>query len=174
MTTNFERKWSELKEVFREYRSVIVNDVVKDRDGDLEIRRYYYGWGDADHGWEVHHNGYVSEFTVTGATPEEAVDKAIAEFKRLTEEQRAIIAREQREQAERYAAERGFVPGVRVELIEDPAFRGTYEGADDKGAIVSWDGIAPDGGSRWVRYTNVPGALAMLRVINEEVTHDQR
>lgn len=96
MTTDFERKWSELKEVFREYRSIIVHDHHKDRDGDLEIRRYYYGWGDADHGWEVHHNGYVSEFTVTGATPEEAVDKAIAEFKRLTEEQRGYLAEELR------------------------------------------------------------------------------
>lgn len=88
MTTDFERKWSELKEVFREYRSIIVRDHHNDRDGDLEIRRYYYGWGDADHGWEVHHNGYVNEFTVTGDTLESVLNKAIAEFKRLIEKER--------------------------------------------------------------------------------------
>ncbi|WP_155808613.1 hypothetical protein [Brevibacillus agri] len=85
LATELDRKWSELTEVFRDYLRVISRDLHKSRDGDLVLRRSYAGWIEKDFGWEVVHGGYVNEFTVTGETAEEAMDRAITEFRRLSE-----------------------------------------------------------------------------------------
>jgi hypothetical protein len=53
----------------------------------------------------------------------------------------------------------------RIELIEDPEFKGTLEGIDENGVIISWDNTAPDGGSRWVRYSDVENTLKLIREI---------
>lgn len=49
------------------------------------------GWAEEDSEWEVTHYGYCNEFTTTGKTPVEAIQKAIEELKKLIEEEKRYL-----------------------------------------------------------------------------------
>jgi len=90
----FESLWGELKQVFNEYLDVISRDHHKSKDGQLTLRRYYYGWDQRDEGWEVVHDGYVNEFKVQGETPTIAIQRAIAKLKGIIEEENDLFETE--------------------------------------------------------------------------------
>ncbi|MED1789089.1 hypothetical protein P4V47_16625 [Brevibacillus laterosporus] len=55
--------------------------------------------------------------------------------------------------------------GKRIELIEDSSFKGLVEEIDEKGITILWDINAPDGGSKWVRYSNTEESLKRIKVV---------
>lgn len=87
MNKKLELKWHQLKLLFNEYLTIISRDHHKNRDGQLSLTRYYFGWDEKDHGWKVVHNGYVNDFECKGVNEFDAINNAIIKLKGLIAEE---------------------------------------------------------------------------------------
>lgn len=85
----YKNKYKEMIRLFHEYLKIIRKDHHKNRDGDIHVGYYHYGWEfDENEGeWRVIHNGYVNNFCICDKDLDQALNKAIAELKRLINEE---------------------------------------------------------------------------------------